>query len=87
MNQQRSGCLVLALIACLMLLGLSVAFNFVLAAGSSVTPEREPKFEKTTLAAGKDTSDEIAVINLRGVISGMEPGGFGDTLVDDIKIN
>jgi protease IV len=87
MNQQRSGCLVLALIACLMLLGLSVALNLVLAAGSSVTPEREPKFEKTTLVAGvKGTEDEICVINLRGLISGMEPGGFGDTFVDDIKL-
>src|SRR4029434_1623976 len=71
MNQPRSGCLVLALIGCLMLLGLSVAFNFVLAAGSSVTPEREPKFEKTTLAtAAKGTVDEICVIYLKGIISG-----------------
>ena len=86
MNQQRSGCLVLALIACLMLLGLSVAFNMVLAAGSSVTPEHEPKFEKTTLVSGaKSTHDEICVINLRGLI-GMTPGNFGDTLVDDIKL-
>jgi len=86
MNQQRSGCLVLALIACLMLLGLSVAFNFMLAAGSSVAPDREPKFEKTTLSAAKGSQDEIAVIYLRGLITAMEPGGFGDTLVDDIKI-
>lgn len=85
MNQQRSGCLVLALIACLMLLGLSVAFNLVLAAGSSVTPEREQKFAKTTLVPGTAAADEICVINLRGLI-GSIPGNYGDTLVDDIKL-
>jgi protease-4 len=87
MNQQRSGCLVLALIGSLLLLGLSVALNLLLAAGSSVTSERPPKYEKQTLVPGKDSdSDQIAVIYLRGIISGMEPGSFGDTMVDDVKL-
>jgi protease IV len=89
MNQQRTGCLGLALIASLVLLGVSVVFNFILAAGTSASSSltgRVPKFEEQTLVDGDKTQDKIAVIYLRGMISGYEPGGFGDTAVDDIKI-
>jgi len=92
MNQPRSGCLGFALIASLVLLGLSLMVNFILAAGSggSMTANVTglPKFEETVLSPAKDKgdSDKIAVIYLRGIISGMEPGSFGDTAVDDIKL-
>jgi protease-4 len=91
MNQQRTGCLGLALIACLALLGLSVALNFIFALGSSPTMTGSlgslPKPEEKRLLPGdKHVEDKIAVIYLRGMISGLEPGGFGDTAVDDIKI-
>jgi protease-4 len=90
MNQQRSGCLAMALIACILLLALSVALNLVLAAGSgSVTGEgtQRPKMEKTVLVPSKQKgSDEILLVHLRGLISSMEPGSYGETAVDDIKL-
>jgi protease-4 len=91
MNQQRSGCLVLALIGSLVLLGLSVLVNLVLAGSASTlsTASRAPlRFEETTLvpAPQRDESEKIVVIHIRGIISGMRAGGYGDTAVDDIKL-
>jgi protease-4 len=92
MNQQRSGCLVFALIACIVLLGLSMAFNLMLAAGSSgkmaVRAAGIPNFAETTVVAadGDGDSDKIVVVPLRGIISGMQAGAFGETSVDDVKL-
>jgi protease-4 len=90
MNQQRSGCLALALIACILLLAISVAMNLVFAAGrgSMVGQAAErPKMEKMLMVPSKQKSEaEILVVHLRGLISGMEPGSYGETAVDDIKL-
>jgi protease-4 len=90
MNQQRSGCLGIALIACILLLAISVALNLVLAAGSgSMTgePSQRPKMEKMIVVPSKQKgADEIVVVHLRGLISGFEPGSYGETAVDDIKL-
>ena len=90
MNQQRSGCLGIALIACILLLAISVALNLVLAAGSaSMTGDgtQRPKMEKMVIVPSKQKgADEILVVHLRGLISGMEPGSYGETAVEDIKL-
>ena len=93
MNNQRSGCFSAALIVSLILLVLSVALNMILAVGSTASmggtlvSAQVPKFDEGTLVPAKDKDgDKIAVIYLRGLISGMEPGAMGDTMVDDIKL-
>src|SRR5205809_6620434 len=95
MNNQRSGCLSSALIVCLILLVLSVVLNLILAVGKtasmggSFVSEELPKFDETLLvppAQKENKPDKIAVIYLRGLITGMEPGAMGDTMVDDIKL-
>lgn len=91
MNPQRSGCLVSALIVSLFLLGLSVAVNMVFLGGASTMGSSSggvEKFEEglITPAKEKGDADKIVVIHLRGIISGMEPGSFGETAVDDIKV-
>lgn len=93
MNTQRSGCLSAALIVSLILLVLSVVLNLVLAVGStasmggSLVSAQLPKFEESTLVPAKDSgADKIAVIYLRGIITGLEPGSMGDTMIDDIKL-
>ncbi|MEO8351981.1 MAG: signal peptide peptidase SppA [Chthoniobacteraceae bacterium] len=94
MNNQRSGCLSAALVVSLILLGLSALLNFVLVLGStsgmggtSLSASELPKFEERLVvpASGRDP-DKIAVIPLRGLISGMSPGTLGETMVDDIKL-
>ena len=93
MNNQRSGCLSAALIVSLILLVLSVVLNLVLAVGSTASmggalaSAQLPKFEEGTIVPAKDRDgDKIAVIYLRGLITGLEPGAMGDTMIDDIKL-
>ncbi|MEQ1862666.1 MAG: signal peptide peptidase SppA [Chthoniobacteraceae bacterium] len=90
MNPQRSGCLVAALVVSLLLLGVSAVMNLMLAGGSgtAVGSGGVQKFEETLVnpAAEKGDSDKILLIHLRGLISGFEPGAFGDTSIDDIKL-
>jgi protease-4 len=91
MNPQRSGCLVSALIVSLILLSFSVVGNLAFLGAReamSTTTGGPEKFEETVLvpAKEKDEADKIVVVNLRGVISGFEPGSYGDTAVDDIKL-
>ena len=90
MNPQRSGCLVSALVVSLFLLGLSVAVNFVMlgSSGLVVSSGHVEKFEETLLSPAKEKgdSDKILVVHLRGIISGLEPGSFADTAVEDIKV-
>src|SRR6478672_2204591 len=90
MNKQRIGCLGIALILVLLL---SVLLNFLLLAGRGLSAagqlaaEQGPKFEESvTLPAKAGSKDKIAVIALRGGISGAEPGSVGQSAVDDIKI-
>jgi protease-4 len=53
---------------------------------------KAPKFEETILVDakvqkdGKEPDGKIALIQLRGIISGAEPGTLGQTMVDDIKM-
>jgi protease-4 len=93
MNNQRSGCLTAALIVSILLLVVSIVLNLILMVGStpsmggSLASTQGPKFEEGTLVPSKDKDgDKIAVIYLRGLISGMEPGSIGETMVEDIKL-
>lgn len=43
-----------------------------------------PSHEEQLMFGEDDAKDKIALIDLRGVISGEVPGQFGDTMVDDI---
>ena len=91
MTNQRFGCagIALAVILCISLL---LNFVFIIGSGSGVVMDEPPKFEESTVVAavaakdGKESKDKIALITLRGIISGMEPGSIGDTMVDDLKI-
>ena len=81
--------MIAAFIACIILLGLSVVLNLALVSGSgtAIGVAELPKFNKSTLVSPQSHgADEVVVIYLRGLISGMQSGGFGDTLVDDIKL-
>lgn len=92
MNPQRSGCLVSALIVSLFLLGLSVVVNLVFLGGSStsmsVSARDVDDFEEAVVEPAKERghADKILLVHLRGVISSFEPGSFGETAVDDIKV-
>jgi protease-4 len=93
MNNQRSGCLTSALIVALILLVMSVVLNLVLAVGStasmggSLVSAQSPKFEENTVVPAKEKdSDKIVVLHLRGLISSMEPGSVGETMVEDLKL-
>ena len=92
MNNNRFGCLGIGLVV-LLALSLLLNFIFVVAGSTSVATSamggraQTPKFEEGLVAAGRDGSDDkIAVIYLRGLISGMEPGAIGDTMVEDMKL-
>ena len=83
MTQQRFGCLGAAL---LLLLGISVLLNLVFITGSRA-PSEVPKFEEAKVQVGDPrNTDKIALIYLRGIISSIEPGALGETMVDDIKM-
>ena len=86
MNNQRSGCLTAALIVSVLLLVGSIVLNLILMVGStpsmggSLVSAQGPKFEEGTIVPSKERDgDKIAVIYLRGLISGMEPGSIGET--------
>src|ERR1043166_7697749 len=72
----------------------SVAINFVLAitafrtfgAGSRME-EPTPTFREVVVQRGaRGSSDKIAVIMMRGLISSSLPGNVGDTMVDDMRL-
>ena len=92
MNNNRFGCLGVGLVV-LLALSLLLNFIFVVAGSTSVATSamgvraQTPKFDEGIVAPGRDGSDDkIAVISLRGIISAMEPGAIGDTMVEDIKL-
>ncbi len=91
MGKYRFGCLAAVLVA---LLCISILFNLVFIAGRArplasghLHAEHAPKFdERTVINASRSTSDKIALISLRGIISSSRSGSLGETMVDDLKI-
>ncbi len=90
MANRKLGCLSIFLFVALCL---SLVFNFGLAVsvfsrlnGTSRDQETLPRFRETILERGrKGSTDKIAVIALRGVISSSLPGNIGDSMVDDMR--
>jgi len=90
MANRKLGCLSIFLFVALCA---SVLINFVLAAAAfrrlSATSQEEypqPKFREMIVQKGaKGSSDKIAVIMLRGLISSSLPGNIGDSMVDDMR--
>ena len=92
MNNKRFGCLGIGLVV-LLVLSLGLNFIFVIAGSTSMATNamgvraQLPKFEEALVLPGTDgSSDRIAVISLRGIITGMEPGAIGETMVEDLKL-
>ncbi|MEO7319934.1 MAG: signal peptide peptidase SppA [Chthoniobacteraceae bacterium] len=92
MNNKSFGCLGIGLVV-LLVLSLVLNFIFILAGSSTIATSamgvqmQPPRFEEGMLVPGKGgSSDKIAVIYLRGIISGLEPGAIGDTMVEDMKL-
>ena len=92
MNNKNVGCLGIGLIV-LLILSLLLNFIFVIANTTTVATSamgasaRLPKFEEGLILPAKDGSnDKIAVLSLRGLISNLEPGGIGETMVEDLKL-
>lgn len=91
-SNKRLGCIGIALFILLCLSGL---LNLILiasstrriATGNVVTHHRLPEFTEETVDEGSgSTSDKIALITLRGLISSSVSGTLGESMVDDIKI-
>lgn len=88
---RKLGCLSIFLFVALCA---SVFVNLVLAAtafrrlaGSSRLEESTPSFREVIVQRGaRSSSDKIAVIPLRGLISSSLNGNVGDTMVDDMRL-
>ena len=92
MNNKSFGCMGIGLVV-LLILSLVLNFIFIIAGSTSMATSAMgvqmhlPKFEEGLVAPGKEGSNsKIAVLYLRGIISGMEPGAIGDTMVEDMKL-
>ena len=92
MNNKRFGCFGIAMIVVLAL-SLILNFVFLFAGGSAVATSamgagsQLPKFEEGLIAPGREGStDRIAVLSLRGIITSAEPGAIGETMVEDLKL-
>ena len=92
MNNKSFGCLGIGLVV-LLVLSLVLNFIFVLAGSTRMATSamgvqaQLPRFEEGLIAPARDgASDKIAVLSLRGIISGMEPGAIGETMVEDMKL-
>ena len=92
MNNKNFGCLGIGLVV-LLVLSLLLNFIFVLAGSTPMATsamgvrQQLPKFEEGLVVPAKEGStDKIAVISLRGLISGFEPGSIGETMVEDMKL-
>ncbi|MGB8354254.1 MAG: signal peptide peptidase SppA [Chthoniobacteraceae bacterium] len=91
MSNKRFGCIGIALFLLLCLSGL---VNLILIAGRSnkftggrVVSHELPEFGETMVESASGAStDKIALIGLRGLISSSVSGSLGETMVDDIKI-
>jgi len=90
MENRKLGCLTIFLIVALCV---SAMINIFLALvtigrfGSRVAREESlPKFHEVLVSRGAhSSSDRIALINLRGLISSSIPGNVGETMVDDMR--
>jgi protease-4 len=88
---RQLGCLAIFLAVALCA---SVVINLLLAAssvrrfgGSNRVEESPPAFREVILQKGpRGSSDKIAVIVLRGLISSSLPGNVGETMVDDMRL-
>ena len=90
MQQNRLGCLTVALF---MALALSLFVNFLYflkGAATGVTmisASPIPKFDETLVQKGTGVNNtKVAVIYLRGLISSAESGSLGESKIDDIKL-
>lgn len=91
MANRKLGCLSIFLFV---VLCVSVLLNFGMAAaaarrfgGGARDEERLPRFRETILQRGAHaSSDKVAVIVLRGLISSSIPGGIGDSMVEDMRV-
>ena len=90
MNNKRFGCLAIGLF---ILLCMSAFLNLILVAVSAKglkTVRKHnlaPQFEEKVVVNGSSSSsDKIALITLRGLISSSVAGTLGETMVDDLKI-
>ena len=88
---RKLGCLSIFLFVALCA---SVFVNLVLAAtafrrlaGTSHLEEPAPSFREIIVQRGaRSSSDKVAVIPLRGLISSSLDGNVGDTMVDDMRL-
>ena len=88
---RKLGCLSIFLFVALCA---SVFVNLVLAAtafrrlaGSSRLEEPAPSFREVIVQRGaRSSSDKVAVIPMRGLISSSLAGNVGDTMVDDMRL-
>ena len=92
MNNKSFGCMGIGLVV-LLILSLLLNLTFIIAGSTSIATSAMgvhaplPKFEEGLVAPGREGStDKIAVLSLRGIISGMEPGSIGETMVEDMKL-
>jgi len=91
MANRKLGCLSIFLFVALCA---SVMINLILAAtafhrlgGTSRFEEPTPSFRETIVERGaRGSSDKIAVIPMRGLISSSLGGNVGDTMVDDMRL-
>lgn len=91
MANRKLGCLALFLV---LALAVSLVVNAVLAfgvigrmRGGISREELPPRFRETIVQRGSHpSSDRIAVIVLRGLISSSVPGNAGDNMVDDLRL-
>jgi protease-4 len=89
MTNARFGCLGVGLVV---LLAVSLLLNLIFFVANSATssasllPDSVPKFSESIVQPGKNTDERVALIYLRGIITGAEPGTLGETAVDDLKM-
>ena len=86
---RKLGCLSIFLFIALCA-SLFVNFALIIAAFQRVSGIREaepiPRFREILLQRGaRATTDKIAVITMRGLISSSIPGNVGDSMVDDLR--
>ena len=91
MTNQRFGCLTIGLVV-LLAVSLMVNFVFLIARSANLTsrgllPPEAPRFDEEVVIGGAARGEQkIALIYLRGIISSVEPGALGETMVEDLKL-
>src|SRR5687767_7401008 len=88
---RKLGCLSIFLFVALcasLFVNLVLAFTaFQRLAGSSGREEAAPTFREVIVQRGaRSSSDKIAVVSLRGLISSSLAGNVGDSMVDDMRL-